>query len=106
MWDFVMNIGVIGIVVSLGLIIYSMIRRNGLTKRYVIMTTGFFLLFALGFALQDGGMGLSEYIGTASFVLSIMFVWLVIYSLIQKTGEALKYFILAIVCFVVMLVAF
>lgn len=101
-----MNVGLIGMVVSLGLIIYSMIRRNGLTKRYVIMTIGFLLFFALGNALQDGGMGLSDYIGTASFILAILFIWLVIYSLIQKTGEALKYFILAVVSVVVMFIAF
>lgn len=100
------GIGLTGMVVSLGLIIYSMIRRNGLTKKYVVSTIIFFLVFGLGLSLNDGLLGLYEFISTSGFVLCIMFIWLIIYSVIRKNGKGLKYFILMVLSFVAMMIGY
>lgn len=105
MKEVVENIGLIGMVISFFLIIYSMFRRNDLTKRYVIFIILFFLLFGFGSSLNDGLYGIYEFISTAGFVLCIMFIWLIIHALIQKTGKALRYLILAILAFIVLIVA-
>lgn len=106
MAEIFMGIGLLGMLTSVVLIMYSIIVRNGKTHHYVVTIVVAFIVFGFGMEFDNGLLGIYEFIGTSGFILSLMFAWLFIRALIQKNGKALKNFIFAILAFVVMYFSF
>lgn len=104
--SFLAGIGTIAFIISFVLLGNAIYKKHDTKGRYGVFLGASFVVLGIGSSLEEGLNEILIFLGTAGFLIGLVFIGLIIHAVIRKNGKTKQYAKLALIPFFIFIIGF